>query len=194
MLKFFPQKYISRLCSCVDKNTPLEELEKLAYYICDRFIILNGDTCRRAESALKFSPACSLFGISQILDLSATLPGDHPGWRLLSLMVEHTGSNQFNLQEKAQRLMEDDNNRAIRNLRLLRNRLVNEEFTTMQPSAVIVWIECRLKTRVPPSENIVFPFEWKDIMMKVQLEDLASTSYARALLRGKIDMIFSMND
>lgn len=195
MLKYFPNWYISRLCKRVDRTTRREQLQELALCLCERLAILNDNTYRLAENAFKFYPACQLFETVRILNLGNELASNHPAWRLLSLMVEHTEATTRDLRNGDPiRVMEADIPDMVANLQRLKDRLLNGDFTTMRPFALVVWIQCRLKTNVPPSESTRFPKQWKDIMKRdIQSTDLASTSNTKMLLLGNIDMIFCMN-
>lgn len=198
MLMLFPNYYIQTLVKHVDKKTPVKDLEKLARSICGNqreigcLERLDGHTCHLAEIALNScNPNTPLFETPDILKLAAVLPSNHPGWRLLSLMVEHTGRGGV-LQQGNEEVLEARIPAAVADLGRIKNRLLNEDFTTMRPFAIVVWVECRLKIDIEASDDITFPADWKDIMKTDILSpDLISSRRLKRLLSGSIDMIFS---
>ena len=201
MLRFFPNHYIRTLVQRVHKKTSVEDLEKLALCLCGNqreigcLERLDGHTCYLAETALNScNPDAPLFETPDILKMAAVLSSIHPGWRLLSLMVEHTGRGGV-LQQGNEEVLAARIPSAVANLGEIKNRLVKNEFTTMRPFAIVVWVECRLKIHIEASDDTTFPAEWKDIMKTDVLSpELISSRHLKGLLSGSVDMVFSQQD
>ena len=197
MLRIFPNRYITHLCQRVNEETSLEDMQRLSLYLCGNdhrkslLPVLNEQTCVHAQGALqRCNPAPLLFRTHLILKLANMLPSDHPGWPLLSLMVEHTGMDETLQQGNIETVAEGRIPFMEDNLGTLMNRLINKEFAVMQPYAVVVWIACRLKVR--SSDAFESPLGWEDILRQgIESPALVSTSTSRFLLKENLNMILS---
>lgn len=194
-----PDRYVSLLCSRIHENAR-EPVQKLAYYLCGDdqttgnlvtvLPKLNEKSCQLSEVALKLwdpNQHPPLFFTRHILNLADNLPSEHPGWRIMSLMVEHTDATE--------RVNEGRLPDAVASLGRLKDRIINGEFCSNRPFAILVWLECRLKVHTLPCDEIMFPGDWIPILKQdVQSTDLISTAAYRSLLNGKIDMVCIVND
>jgi len=168
-------------------------MQTLGLYLCgdDKTTsilpLLNDGTCLLVETAIKswdsrHKPA--LFQTRHILNVASVLPDDHPGWRLMSLMVEHTDASE--------KVMEGRFPIVLDTMGRLKNRILDDAFGVLRPFAVIVWVECRLKIHTDLCDSIRFPNHWKSRMKQdARSSGLVSTTVFRSLLEGKINMIFA---
>ena len=180
MLRFFPNFYIQRCCTCVDKKTSVKYMKQLARDVFKCLERLDERTSLCAETAFRScipnAPLCTTHDVLKVAD---TLPAEHPGWRLLSVLVERTGDSEWVPQG------------ATDALKRLTTRLKDGAFKTMRPCAVVVWLVCRVKMHVEPSEDISFPAHWKDKMTTdVRSPLLGLSTHAKSLLPGTIQMVF----
>ena len=181
MLSFFPNAYVRHLCKHVDL---VKDMKKCVLCACHCMERLDERTCHLVETLLRLCiPNEQLCSTPDILNLATTLPGDHPGWRLLSVLVEHTGNDEQIPGPRIRAATED--------LGRLKTRLTNGEFKTMRPFAVVVWLVCRLKMYIDPTDEVTFPVIWKDIMKTdVRSPNLVSSRHLKGTLVGSVDMIF----
>lgn len=180
MLRCFPNFCVQRRCTRVDENSSVHHLKQLARDVCRCLERLHKRTCLCAETAFgSCIPNAPLCTTPDILKPAAELPAEHPGWRLLSVLVEHTGTNEW-IQQGAT----DD-------LKRLTTRIKGGAFTTMRPCAVAVWLVCRVKMHVDPSEDLCFPAHWKQILKTdVCSPTLGLSTHAKSLFPGTIEMVF----
>jgi hypothetical protein len=139
---------------------------------------LDDESCRLVESDLRRRP--ETFGflyVQDVLCVARELPGDHPGWSILALLVEHTVG--YVLPYK------------IGDLGRLGRRMEAGEFAEMLPFAVIVWLECRVRAHMPANEHTTFSPEWREIMLQAVESSAILQTNAKSLLPGKIAMAFS---
>jgi hypothetical protein len=194
MLKFFQNYRVRRLCSGVDEDTRIEDLEELGARVRGCLGRLDDRTCHLVETALRScNPKASLFRTPDILKLASDLPCDHPGWRLLSLMVERTGFDSTLGQGNNENVLDVEVPATVERLGRIKDRLVGGEFTVMRPCAIVVWVKSRQKIFTPHCDEVAFPANWKQIM----LHDIQSPALSiletstRYLLAGDVEYVFS---
>jgi hypothetical protein len=190
MLTIAPRIHISRMARriCAEDNreqSPIAYFQRLASAVCSKLRLLDDATCIRVQKALQYSSSeLVLFQTPDILKLASDLPCAHPGWRLLSLMVERTGFET---------VLDVDVPAAMECLGRVKDRLVAGEFTIMRPFAIVVWVLSRQKIRTPRCDRVTFPATWQQIM----LHDIQSPAlsiletHTRHLLGGDVGYVFA---
>ena len=187
MLKSFQNYRVRRLCSGVDEDTRIEDLEELGARVRGCLGRLDDRTCHLVETALRScNPKASLFRTLDVLKLASDLPCDHPGWRVLSLMVERTGFDSI------ETVLDVEVAATVERLGRIKDRLVGGEFTAMRPCAIVVWVKSRQNIFTPHCDEVAFPANWKQIM----LHDIQSPALSilqtstRRLLTGDVEYVF----
>ena len=115
---------------------------------------LYATTCTAAEDALSRAKT-RLFWAGDILEVSEWMDGNHPGWRLLTVMMDRA--------EERKAVGDIDN--MVHRLAVLQARIIDEHFTPENLHfAMEIWLVCRSKLHemiFDHDEFGKFPYEFR---------------------------------